>query len=944
MRQVLLIMIIVQQSVFAQQPYWQQQADYVIDVKLDDTTHSLDAFMQLNYVNNSPDTLHFIWFHIWPNAYKNDQTAFSEQLLQLGKKDFYFADINDRGYINRLDFRIDNSSLQVEEHPNYIDAIKVVLNDPLPPGQSITITTPFHVKLPYNFSRGGHVGQSYQITQWYPKPAVYDREGWHIMPYLHHGEYYSEFGTYDVRITLPVNYKVAATGILQDESELAWLKQQTSAPVLPTPAKKIASTGKSTSVANEFPLSSEELKTIRFKQDQVHDFAWFADKRFLVQQDTLMLPSGKKVEVYAFYPASKQKSLQAGIDILKKSIQFRSSILGDYPYTAMSVVLADMGFEGGMEYPMVTSITAGPGDQLETVIEHETGHNWFQAALATNERKYPWMDEGMNSYYGNRYMQEIRDTIKGKSKWFPERPEWLLVDAMAQQKKDQPVNTPSEEFNGTNYGLIAYIKAAAWMESLEQMLGRKTFDSAMRTYYERWKFRHPQPSDFKQVMEQVSGKNIDSLFKKLDETGPILPPEPARRIKPAFVFSAKDYQRVHYISVLPLIGFNSYDKLMIGAGIHNYNLPFSKFQFYVAPLYGIGSKQLNGLARAGYQWFPQGYIEKVSIAVGAMTFSKRAGMDTLQHKVFEKFVRVTPSLKFKFRRPLLSSIVRTLELKSYLVNESNFSGFTRRKSDTLDENIYVGSTKSSFYYVNQISYRNESFRTLYPYDYELQLQQGKGFYRFNVTANYFFNYDVSGGLSLRLFAAKFGYIGNDRDKVSSRFHPRLMGTTGEDDYTYGNYFPGRTATVAREGEPVSNKGFAAQQVMIRDGGLKMRLDYFDFLQGRSEKWVAAINMTSTLPEKLFPFRVPLQLFFDAGTYAEAWDENSDQIRFLYVGGVKLSFFKGIFNVYAPLVYNREIRDNLKSFPELNTFWKRMTFSIDIQKFSLRRFTNNQVPF
>ena len=199
-----------------QQSYWQQETNYRIDVKLDDTTHSLDGFLRLEYVNNSPDTIFFIWFHLWPNAFKNDRTAFSEQLLQNGRTDFYFSDKEQRGYINRLDFRVDNATLKMEDHPSYIDVVKVHLLDPLLPHRKVEITTPFHVKIPKNFSRGGRTGRSYQITQWYPKPAVYDRTGWHPMPYLDQGEFYSEFGTFDVRVTVPKTYIVAATGALQN--------------------------------------------------------------------------------------------------------------------------------------------------------------------------------------------------------------------------------------------------------------------------------------------------------------------------------------------------------------------------------------------------------------------------------------------------------------------------------------------------------------------------------------------------------------------------------------------------------------------------------------------------------------------------------------------------------------------------------------------------------
>ncbi len=143
---------------------------------------TLDGYEKLIYSNNSPDTLRFIWFHLWPNAYKNDRTAFSDQLLENGNTNFYFATKEQRGYINRLDFKADGATAKTEDHPQHIDIIKVVLPAPLPPNAKTTITTSFHVKLPFNFSRGGYDGESFQVTQWYPKPAVYDKNGWHEMP------------------------------------------------------------------------------------------------------------------------------------------------------------------------------------------------------------------------------------------------------------------------------------------------------------------------------------------------------------------------------------------------------------------------------------------------------------------------------------------------------------------------------------------------------------------------------------------------------------------------------------------------------------------------------------------------------------------------------------------------------------------------------------------
>ncbi|HXR82269.1 MAG TPA: hypothetical protein VN763_15180, partial [Saprospiraceae bacterium] len=163
----------------AQSTYWQQQVNYYIHVTLNDTDNSLTAFEKMEYVNNSPDTLFYIWIHLWPNAYKNDRTAFSEQLLKNGSTDFYFSKEQERGYINQLNFEVDGVAAVLEIDSSAIDVARLILPRPLPPHSSISITTPFHEKLPYNFSRGGHVGQTYQLTQWFPKPAVYDRKGWH---------------------------------------------------------------------------------------------------------------------------------------------------------------------------------------------------------------------------------------------------------------------------------------------------------------------------------------------------------------------------------------------------------------------------------------------------------------------------------------------------------------------------------------------------------------------------------------------------------------------------------------------------------------------------------------------------------------------------------------------------------------------------------------------
>jgi hypothetical protein len=491
---------------FSQQNYWQQQVNYTIDVSLNDIEHTLDGFEKITYINNSPDTLRFIWFHVWPNAYKNDRTAFSEQSLQNRKTKFYFSDKDDHGYINHLDFRVNGTEATMEDHPLYIDVIKIILPQPLPPKNQIEISTPFHEKLPLNFSRGGHIAQSYQITQWYPKPAVYDAKGWHEMPYLDQGEFFSEFGSFTLKITLPKNYVVAATGELQNEEEKEWLmnkKEDSRSKKQDARRKKqnskfIPLTQK-LKIQNLTPASAKETKTLVYKQNNIHDFAWFADKNYIVNHDTLKLESGRIIDCYSFYFPEKNSPWQKSISYIKDAVRFHSSLIGEYPYNIVTAIEAKIGFNGGMEYPTITGISSMNDDaELDFVINHEVGHNWFYGILATNERRYPWMDEGINSYYDKRY-QEWKSETRGKNQESRHRSDWfqkkfsgnsedLFLTYLEKEKLDQPISTSSENFTEINYNLVAYEKTALWMQQMENILGKKLLDSCMKEYFLQWQY------------------------------------------------------------------------------------------------------------------------------------------------------------------------------------------------------------------------------------------------------------------------------------------------------------------------------------------------------------------------------------------------------------------------------------------------------------------------
>ncbi len=950
-------MALLQQGM-AQRPYWQQETHYTIEVKLNDQLHSLEGSLQLEYINNALDTLHYIWFHVWPNAFKNDRTAFSDQLLQNGRTDFYFSDKEDRGYLNRLDFRANGVTLEQEDHPQYADIIKLNLSSPLAPGARILLTTPFFVQLPANFSRGGHTGQSYQVTQWYPKPAVYDHKGWHPMPYLDQGEFYAEFGSFDVTIHVPTAYRVAATGLLQEAEH----KQDITKP-------------------DTLALPGAAYKTLRYKQDHIHDFAWFADKHFVVRHDTLQLLSGRVIEVYAYYLSASEPVWKNSIRMIKEAVRYRSALIAEYPFDVITAVEAKMGVEGGMEYPTITSISPGLNETLlEEVIGHEVGHNWFYGILGSNERRHPWMDEGMNTYYDKRYLEWTTENknkaadagagresdglekevdaasaseggashtaekgpkkaksgggVTGRPDWLrsrlPEDPYKYLIDALAKIKADQPISGAATAFNGINYPLMVYYKTAAWMKELENKLGRTLFDSAMKTYYKEWKFRHPYPEDFRRVMEGVSGMDLSAHFALLDQQGALPPLPEKRKTKPAFLFSARNTDSISYIHILPAIGYNAYDKLMAGVFVHNYNLPETAFRFFLNPLYAAGSNGLRGMGGVSYAWRPDKGIGKLTVGINGSGFSTREGRDSAGKKLSAGFYKLAP-----FARAVLKTRDNTeawLEWKTYIIGERGF------KYDlySVDSLYYPSRGSMASRYLNQLSFNYADYRALYPYDLRLQVQQGESFYRLNAEGHYFFNYAKGGGLSMRLFAAKFGYLGartQSRMFATYPYQPKLTAVRGYEDYTYGDYFIGRN----------ESGGFASQQMMMRDGGLKIRTDLFQGLQGRSDDWIASINLNTTLPQ-LLPVKLPLRLFVDVGTYSEAWRVELNNPRFMYVAGLQLSLFKELVNIYAPVLMSAEFRNSLKTVPEENSFGKRISFSIDLRRFNLRKLTGNQFPF
>ena len=505
-------------GLLAQANYFQQEVNYKIAVSLDDKTHTLSGNVDIEYTNNSRDALPFIYFHLWANGYKNRETAFAKQTVNHGNPTFYFADKKDLGGFTDIQFLVNGQSLEWTNEKQTPDIVKVMLKTPLQSGQSIDISIPFTLDIPLTFSRLGHTEDAYQMTQWYPKPAVYDRDGWHPMPYLESGEYYSEFGDFEVEITLPRNYVVGATGVLQTESEYQFLEQKIKE------TNQFIQNGFPDTLG--FPASSLEMKTIRYTAENVHDFAWFADKRFHVQSGAATLSNGKEVKTWAMFTNLEADLWKSAADYLARSVQFFSKAVGIYPYPQVTAVENPLFAGGAMEYPMITVVAeVGSGQALDRYITHEIGHNWFYGILATNERDFPWMDEGINSYYENRYMNQYYDDPDGDiispsmenflGGGAPIYYDELAYLYMARRNVDQAPQTTALDLTNVNYGVSAYVKPALAFKMLESYVGRDVFDRALQNYYEAWQFKHPQPDDFRRIINETIEKPLDWLFDGL---------------------------------------------------------------------------------------------------------------------------------------------------------------------------------------------------------------------------------------------------------------------------------------------------------------------------------------------------------------------------------------------------------------------------------------------
>lgn len=470
--------------------YWQQEANYQIDFNLNPDNHQFTGSEVLTYTNNSPDALDRVFYHLYFNAFQpgsamdirsltiqDADRRVGTRISKLKEEEFGYQTIKSMSQNGKPVKWTVNGTIAV-----------VDLAEPIEPGTTHEFAMEFEGQVPLQIRRSGRdnkEGVDFSMTQWYPKIAEYDPQGWHANEYVGR-EFHSPWGDYDVKITMPANYVIAAGAVLQNPDEIGHGYSE----------KKV-----------KHKKPKEKDLTWHFKAENVIDFAWGADPDYA--HYAVDVPNGPTVR-YFYKPGNDyEDAWQKMIDSYTIPLFTNmANTFGEYPYAEYSVI---QGGDGGMEYPMATLITGDrPFESLYGVTSHELAHSWFQMMMASNEALYAWMDEGMTSFAdaevskkvfaeeGNPHAGAVQGYIRHVESGF-----------------NEPANQHSDYFN-TNYayGIAAYTKGQLLLSQLKYIMGEEVFFNAMDSYYNQWRFKHPTPNDFIRVMEKESGLQLQWFMRQ----------------------------------------------------------------------------------------------------------------------------------------------------------------------------------------------------------------------------------------------------------------------------------------------------------------------------------------------------------------------------------------------------------------------------------------------
>jgi len=724
----------------------------------------------------------------------------------------------------------------------------------------------------------------------------------------------------------------------------------------------------------DFPESDSATKTLHYHQEKVHDFAWFADKRFHVLKGEVELKSGHKVTTRAMFTNEESDVWIKSITYLNRSIKWYSQQVGEYPYNQVTAVQGTLSAGAGMEYPNVTIIgEAGDDRYLDNVIMHEVGHNWFYGMLGFNERQHPWMDEGLNTYIESLYMdkyypnESLADAALGinvfNAKTYPQIAEYYFSNLMQWRRNlNQSLALPAQDFTAMNYGIAVYQKTGLIFRYLQAYLGEKEARVAMRKFFAEWQYKHPQPEDMKAFYEKETGKDLDWLFddlinstknvdykisgrnEKKDADSLIVKVRNNGKVKAPFVISGLDedgdvlvsqwyegfdgvqkvkFPKGKYKSLsldgnkvmtdvyrgndkagmksprlvlgwtlpkdekstlfwVPAMGWNSYNKFMLGAAFYNSLLFEKKWQYMVMPLYSFEQHNWNGSFSLFRNFYAKGQTQRISMGVTGRKYNYNSDyIMPNDENVDRGFYRIVPQIIFDFnpKKPNLTTVSKQLRARAVLVHET-YVDWKTYKSSTATQGSGLNERN---YQVYEVDYRHDNHRVLNPFFYRLDAQFNESFTRLTAEFRYRFSYGrkKNSGFDIRWFG---GMLFGDYHRLGFAPNLRMAGTAGRNDYLYDGVFAGRN----------NRDGMWSQQMIESDGGF-----YIPTIIGQNGEWLTSLNLRASLPKFSF-----IKAYANIGFSELVYSDNS----MLWEAGFLLSFIDRKFEVYFPALWSQNIQD------------------------------------
>ncbi len=493
----LLVGFLVSLSAFAQNGYWQQAVDYKMDIHLDVDNNQYSGKQELAYTNNSPETIKKVYYHLYFNAFQPGSMMDTRSRTiqdpdgRVGDKIFHLSN-QEKGYIEPIEIMQDGISLSYEIVGTVME---VELAKSLLPGKTTTIKMNYKAQVPVQIRRSGRdnaQGIEFTMTQWYPKMAEYDEEGWHLDQYIGR-EFHGVWGNFDVCMTLDSKYIVGGSGVLQNPEEIKEAKHG-----------YLHYNGK---VQPNRYTKNESKNTWHFVANNVHDFAWAADPDYT--HKTVTLEDGRQLH-FLYQEKDNKDGEWEKLQVKMPAIFLGANeLFGLYPYSQYSFI---QGGDGGMEYPMCTMVKGG---SIGTAI-HEMMHSWYQGMLATNEAKYEWMDEGFTVWAS----EELEEKFLKKEDKVAHSGSYRNYDFLVHSDlEEEPICNHADTYHSnTVYGISAYSKGDIFLQQLSDIIGKKKLMDVLKRYYDVWAFKHPNPERFIRIAEQESGVQLDWYLMQWTKT------------------------------------------------------------------------------------------------------------------------------------------------------------------------------------------------------------------------------------------------------------------------------------------------------------------------------------------------------------------------------------------------------------------------------------------